>query len=96
MPPFTRQIAPNLIILLRILKYLHIDIYNNHTLRSSTKLTQRSDKRHSDLRQAYIPFPRRTTRISKHDSYTKNQQKTPNLAKMKPNTHHTCSQTPAQ
>lgn len=68
MPPLTPQISPHLIILLRILQYLHINIHNNNSFSRAPQFTQRTHKRHRNLRKPTVALTRWTRRISKHDN----------------------------
>jgi hypothetical protein len=61
------NISPNLIIRLRILQDLHIQIHHTNPLARTPQLTQRPDKRHSNLTQPRIPHTRRAPRIRKHN-----------------------------
>jgi hypothetical protein len=49
MPPLAHNIAPDFVVLLRILQNLHIEIHNGHALCTPTQLTQGPYERHSYL-----------------------------------------------
>lgn len=66
-PPLACQISSYLIVRFRIFQDLHINIHDGHAFRTPTQLTERTYKRHGDLRQPAVPVTWWTPCIGEYD-----------------------------
>lgn len=67
MPIASRQISPDLIVLLSVFYNLHVQVYHGHTFGAAAQSYNWTDVWCTYLRQASISFSRRASSVGKYD-----------------------------